>query len=103
MNTIIFLLASYSLMFIIKEADGPFDIFLKARRALMSIKYFGPMFYNVFACYFCSGIHASWLMYLLYVPMTSWYWRDFFVYTFAGASFSYIISIILENVFSKSN
>ena len=103
MNTIIFLLAAYGLMFLIKEADGPFDVFSKARRFLMSIKYVGPMFYRVFSCYFCSGIHASWILYLLYFPVATWHIRNFAVYTFAGASFAYIVSIILDSISTKSS
>ena len=103
MHIIIFLLAVYGLMFILKEADGPFDIFSKARRFLMSIKYVGPMFYRVFSCYFCSGIHAGWISYLLYFPISTWHVRSFAAYTFAGDAFSYVISIVLDSISTKSS
>ncbi len=44
---IVFVLASFSLSFLIKELDGPFDIISWSRNHLMTNKFVGPFFYKL--------------------------------------------------------
>lgn len=92
---VIAFLAIYGLAFLIKQSDGPWGIMNRVRNALISNKYVGVFFYKLLDCWFCTGCHCGWIVYLLYTKDYSW--QFFILWTLAGGT----ISLILEGVRSR--
>lgn len=86
------LLAIYGLVFLIKETDGPFNIISRSRNILMTNKYVGVFFYKLLDCYFCSGFHAGYLIYLLSTPKSEWTINYLVLWALVGAAFSYLVN-----------
>jgi hypothetical protein len=93
METLIYLLAIFGLVFVLKEKDGPWNLFTLGRHWLFSTR-FGVFFDKMFSCYFCLGFHCGWLIYLI-SPMP-WHFGALFLWGLAGAAFCYIIGMILK-------
>lgn len=93
MNIVIYLLAVYGLTFLIRSADGPWGLMSKIRNKLIDNKYIGVFFYKMLDCVFCTAIHSSWIIFLMFMPFTLF---ELIVFAFAGASFSLIIEKILD-------
>jgi hypothetical protein len=91
MIDLIFLLSSFSIMFIIKDLS----LFDKFRIYLFQNKYIGMFFYKMFSCPFCLGTHTSWIIYLLMFKFNFIY---LICYTLAGASFNLITYSILIKI-----
>lgn len=68
MNILILLLASFGLQHMIRNTDGPFDIFSILRNKLALSKYFGVFFYKLFECVACSGFWSGIIVYLIFEP-----------------------------------
>jgi hypothetical protein len=83
MNLILFILTNFSLAFLVKEVDGPFNIILFVRNKLMTNKYVGLFFYNLFSCYFCVGIWTSLISYFL--TQKEFCVKNFIAYALTGA------------------
>lgn len=99
LDFIFILLASYSLSFLIKETDGPFDIISKLRNYLMRNKYIGVFFYKLLSCYYCCGFWSGLIIYLIY--FRKFQWNLFILYGLTSAIFSLIMSslLIIINIF----
>jgi len=89
---IIAFLAIYGLAFLIKQSDGPFGIINWTRNKLISNKFVGVFFYQMLDCWFCTGCHCVWIVYLLYEK--DWTWQFFILWTLAGG----VISLTLNEV-----
>ena len=89
---VIAILSIYGLAFIIKQSDGPFGIINWARNKLMSNRFVGVLFFKLLDCWFCTGCHSGWIIYLLYEK--NYTWQSFILWTLAGGA----ISLILEEV-----
>lgn len=98
MNTVILLASIYGLTFLIKETEGPWGIISWLRNKLMINKYVGVFFYKLFSCYFCSGCHAGYIVYLLSTPYRDWSITQFILWTLAGGAISFVINVILERL-----
>lgn len=85
------LLAVFGLTFLVKESDGPFGIMNWFRNQLLSNKHVGVFFYNMFECWFCTGCHAGWIVYLLYVTN-----QFFVIWVLAGGTVSLILGGLHE-------
>lgn len=92
------LLAIFSLAFLIKESDGPWGIMAWIRNRLMSNKYVGVFFYKLLDCWFCTGTHAGWIIYLIATPFYKLDARSFVLWALAGGAICYIISLILNKM-----
>lgn len=97
MNILISLLAIFSLAFLIKELDGPWNLISKTRNLLMRNKYVGVFFYKLFSCYYCIGFHCSYIIYFL--QMKTFVWNFFILWILAGS----IICIIIDAILNKLN
>jgi hypothetical protein len=95
-SLILCFLAIFGLVFLFKETDGPFNIFNFIRNRLMLNKYIGVFFYKLLLCYFCTGCHAGWIIYLLYIPILQWSWNILIIWVLAGGTVSFIIANVLE-------
>lgn len=95
MVIIIYILAIFGLAFFIKESDGPCGLMSKARNHLMQNKYVGMFFFKLLNCYFCTGSHAGWIIYLL--SQDEWHINLFFVWALAGG----VVSLIMDSLLSK--
>lgn len=93
---IIYLLSIYGLSFFIKESSGPFHIMSRLRNWLMTNAYVGVFFYKLFSCWFCTGCHASWIIYLLVNDV--WSFKECLVWIFAGGAVSFIINAVIERI-----
>jgi hypothetical protein len=62
---IIYILAIFSLSFLVKESDGPWGIMSKLRNKLLQNKYIGVFFYQLLNCYHCVGTWAGVSIYFL--------------------------------------
>ena len=102
MNYIFYLLASFSLAFLIKQSDGPFGIIAWLRNKLMLNKIIGVFSYKLLSCWHCIGFHSSWIIYLIMTPFNEFNIRSFIIYSLAGAAFCYIAAAILEKIQSDN-
>lgn len=103
MNLILCICAIYSLVFLIKETDGPFGFFNWLRNKLLSNKYVGVFFYKLLDCWYCSGCHAGYVIYLLHTPKHLWLWNDFIIWMLAGGSISFIMNLIVSLLINLIN
>lgn len=87
----------FGLAFFIKESDGPFDIMNKTRNYLMRNNFVGLFFYKLLSCYFCTGCHAGWVVYLL--QMSRFKLSEMILWSFAGG----VVCILLDSIISKLN
>lgn len=97
---LISILAIFGLSFLIKESGGPWDVLSKLRNYLMRNKYVGVFFYDLLSCYFCTGSHAGYVVYLLTVPYAHWTISGFITWSLAGGAISFIIDVILSKLLS---
>lgn len=82
-------LAAYSVAFLLKELNGPFDVILLIRSYLFQSK-FGVFFYKLFDCYYCLTFHTSYIIsFILGLPM---------LLTFVIAFVSSICSLFLNSL-----
>ena len=94
MDNIFFcLLVAFGFTFLIKEANGPFDIISRLRNRLMTNKYMGVFFYKLLSCYFCLGCWSGALVYLL--QSYQFKLNYFILFSIGSGAFSLIISEIL--------
>lgn len=61
----IYIFATFSLSFFLKELDGPFDFMSKLRGSLLRNKYVGVLFYKIFNCFYCLNFYSSFIIYFL--------------------------------------
>jgi hypothetical protein len=95
MEIIIYILSIYGLAFAIKDASGPWGIMSLIRNRLISNKYVGVFFFELFECYFCVGFHAGWIVYLL--SQDSWALNYFILWALAGG----VVSLILDGAVAQ--
>lgn len=100
MEILIILLAMFGLTFALKEIDGPFDLIVKFRSKLIQNQYVGVFFYKLFSCYFCTGFHGGWIIYLLHEKV--WHWNLLIIWGLAGGSISLIIDGLLTKLHSDN-
>jgi hypothetical protein len=93
---VIAILAIYGLAFLIKQSDGPFGIINWMRNRLISNKFVGVFFYHLLDCWFCTGCHCGWIVYLLYSKEYSW--QFFTLWTLAGGAISLILDGVRERL-----
>lgn len=96
--TLLSILAIFGLTFLVKETEGPWGIISWFRNKLMTNKYVGVFFYKLFSCYFCSGCHAGYIIYLFSAPYKEWSLVQFILWTLAGGTISFCINAILERL-----
>ena len=92
MNIVIVLLAFYGLTYTFKEAS----IFDKPRVFLIRLH---PFFYRLFSCYFCTGFHAGYIIYLL-LNFRQLSIADAFLWGLASATTSFVLNLIVEKLSS---
>ena len=90
------LLAIFGLSLFIREMDGPFGVMNWLRNRLTNNKYVGVFFYHLLSCWFCTGCHAGWIVYLLANPSNSWNVQNFILWVFAGGAICYITNLFTE-------
>jgi hypothetical protein len=89
LDAIIVLLSFYGLTYVIKEAE----ILSRPRQWVMEHSTFmAKMLY----CWFCTGFHAGWIVYLLHEIDYSW--RLFICWGLASATISYILNIAVTRL-----
>ena len=59
MDLIVFLLATFGLNFMLRNADGPFGIIARWRNWMMRVPWLGVQFMNWLSCPLCSGIWCA--------------------------------------------
>ena len=81
--------AMYGLTFFFLDSSifAPIRIFLISKSVFL---------YKLFSCYFCSGFHIGWIVYLLYYPIMFWKLSHLIIWGFAGASISFIFDLIVS-------
>ena|ERR1700723_3185151 len=94
MLIVLALLAMFSLTFLIKEADGPFGVCAWMRNKLIGNKYVGVFFYKLLNCWYCTGFHSGWIVYMLYAD--HFVWQSFVINALAGAATSLILGSLYE-------
>jgi hypothetical protein len=102
MNTVILIASIYGLVFLIKETDGPWGTISWFRNKLMNNKFVGVFFYKLLSCYFCSGCHAGWMVYLLSASYHEWSVNNFVLWILAGGAISFILNLIVEKLSNQS-
>jgi hypothetical protein len=65
MNTIVLICAIFGLAFVIKQADGPWDLIARWRNWIMRLPLIGPQFYKLLDCYYCTGFWAGLSIYFV--------------------------------------
>lgn len=96
METIIIIIAIYGLAFLIKESDGPWGVIAWARNILVRNKYIGVFFFKLFDCYFCTGCHCGWIVYLL--SHDNYKIKSFILWTLAGGAISLFTDALLSKL-----
>jgi hypothetical protein len=96
MNIIISIFAIFALAFLVKESDGPWGLIGSLRNALMRIKYFGVFIYKLLDCWFCTGMHAGWAVYLLQAE--HYKVQDFVLWSLAGGAVCLAFSAMLNKL-----
>lgn len=94
MSILIMMFAIFGLAFLIKESDGPFDIMSRLRGLLMRNKYVGVFFFKLLDCYFCTGFHAGWIIYLLHEK--NWHLNLLIYWGLAGGAISLMMDAALN-------
>lgn len=89
------LFAMYGLTFLIKEADGPFDICAKIRNKLINNKYVGVFFYKLLDCYFCTGFWSGIIVGLL----SRVFDIKLILWGLAGAAFSFYMNSWITSIY----
>lgn len=94
---LVYLLAIFSLAFLIKEMDGPYGILNTARSWLISRPgQIGVFFYKLLSCYYCLGFHCGWFVYLL--SAETWSFQFLILWGLAGAGISLIMRMVLDRL-----
>jgi hypothetical protein len=89
LDTIFVILGIYSLTYLIKESS----ILARPRHWLMMrSQFFAKMLY----CFFCTGIHSGWIIYLLHE--THWNVRSFVLWALAGGAISFILNAAVNRL-----
>ena len=96
LNTFIVIFSMFGLAFLIKESDGPFDIMSRLRNLLMRNKYVGVFFFKLLDCYFCTGFHTGWIIYLLHEK--NWHLNLLFCWGLAGGAVSLMMDAALSSL-----
>jgi hypothetical protein len=92
------ILSAISLAFLIKELNGPFDIFINLRSKLLSNKHVGGFFYSLFDCYYCLTFHTSYIMSMVIYPLDSLNARLILATAFASAMCSLVVVSFIQKV-----
>lgn len=87
LDAIITIFSFYGLTWAIKESD----LLSRPRNWIMRNSVF---MFGLLSCYFCTGFHAGWIIYLLHEQ--KWYWNFFILWGLASASISFILNIIIN-------
>lgn len=95
---IIQLLAIFGLVFLIKETDGPWGIISWFRNKLIGSRFVGVFFYKLLSCYFCTGCHAGWMIYLLSISYHEWSISNFVLWVLAGGTLSFVMNLVIEKL-----
>ncbi len=96
LDTIISVLAIWSLAFTIKETDGPFGLINKARVALFHNQYVGVFFQQLLECYFCLGAWCGGIVYLIHQHLWDINLFDMVLWVLAGAAIYFIFNLVIE-------
>jgi len=96
METLITLIAIYGLAFLIKESDGPWGLIAWARNSLVRNKYVGVFFFKLFDCYFCTGCHCGWIIYLL--SHETYKFNLLILWVLAGGAISLILDTLMSHL-----
>lgn len=83
MDTVIYLLATYTLTYLFTQTDGPLGIFYRLRKK----------FTDLFTCFYCLSVYSGFLIALL----TTQGIKQIFIYTFGLAGGAIIIYKLGEN------
>ena len=59
---------------------------------------------SLLSCTYCVGFHAGWIVYVLSFAARDWEIStgEFILYAFAGASFSYFLDSVIQNLEGES-
>ncbi len=90
LDAIITILSFYGLTWAIKESD----LISRPRNWIMRHSVF---MFEMLSCYFCTGFHAGWIIYLLHEK--EWHWNFFILWGLSSAAFSYIINAVVTRLF----
>lgn len=93
---IINILAIISIVFCIQNISGPFGILSKIKNILMTNKYVGVFFYELFECPYCLGFHAGYIVYLL--SLESFKFTQMIIWGFVGAFVSYVSTLLINRL-----
>src|ERR1700722_6573711 len=88
MDIILMLLAIFALGIVVRNIDGPFNLFQKARIKLLQNKYVGPFFYKLLECSICSGFWCGISIYMLMALQFSI--REFALWGLVGSAVLFI-------------
>lgn len=84
MQIFLMILAIYTLSFILRNLSGPFNILGIIRNKLMSNRFFGVFFYELFTCPWCIGFHCGYIVYLLGTRYSTT--SEIFIWSLAGSA-----------------
>jgi hypothetical protein len=93
---VVALLAVFGLTFLIKQSDGPWGIINWFRNKLISNQFAGVFFYKLLDCWFCTGCHAGWIVYLLYLTH-----QFFIIWVLAGGAICIILGAVHEFLYRE--
>jgi hypothetical protein len=101
---IISILAIYALSFVLRNLDGPFDLFSKARRWLFNNRIVGVFAFKLTQCPWCFGFHCGWLIgLLLQLAIFEFSFPLLILWGLAGSSIAVFGDIIYERLNSNDD
>jgi hypothetical protein len=95
---IVFFLAVFGLTFLMRQADGPFNIISKCRNLMMRIPWFGVQFYNLLLCPFCSGCWAALIILLVRIETSKLVGNSICLVLAGGA-----VCLLIESILNRLN
>jgi hypothetical protein len=101
MEIVLMLLCIAGLSFAVKQLEGPFDIFSKARNLVARVPVVGPMFYHVLTCNFCLGVWSSVGLYLATNSFSSLSFSDLLIWACGGGMFNAIFFKVMDKLDAK--
>lgn len=91
------ILATFSLTFLIKEIDGPFNIISIIRNRLMKLRFVGVFFYKLLSCYYCLGCWCGAAVFAL--AAVPWSVGNFLLWILVGG----ILGTFGDSILTKLN
>ena len=89
------IILAISLVFLIKQTDGPFGI-IGYLRGYFLRSYIGPEIYKLINCYYCLGFHAGYIAYFIGTNTNEYCIRNAIIYAFLSAIVNYYFYNLVE-------